>query len=392
MKPFLKTINFWLIFGLIASVLFVSAINLERVYQAKMDILVLPKVGANAFDTTTTLDNIKQIVYSPTVYREVLSLDDSSNNYNLERLWTSKVEIKRIGNSSVLRLSVMENNRNTAQAEIDQIFKELSNQVSKYYNIKTELDMRVLDESIVTTTVRYGFLNLFVLSISGAFILAFLFFYLFSGVLEGSEETVSFSERMQTFPLPGLEEMRNRMKTQKDTEVKEKSTEKYSEIYKMEQDATEWIKEHIESLKKNITSEPAAEKKESKLAEIKKEESKKEPQQQTEVKIEKKEETAEPKKSSIISPITPFKKSGTSGSLPIANEEDIEKLKQTLYPKEAKKNNGGEKINEAKEEKIDEVRQQEEMPKTEEEREEIIKEPTPEEVKERLNKLLSGKF
>ena len=58
---------------------------------------------------------------------------------------------------------------------------------------------------------------------------------------------------------------------------------------------------------------------------------------------------------------TGIKKAPAPGNLPVASEEDVFKVKKNLYPQE----------------KIEEK---------------ILKEPTEEEVKERLNKLLSGKF
>jgi capsular polysaccharide biosynthesis protein len=178
----LKNKIFWISSAVIAMVIFLVAINSNRVYQSNMDVLFLPKSEIAVRNVEQIIANAKQIPLSLSFYDSLIE-----NNSDIEDVaaelpdakrkdfWNSKIETKQIEKSSVVRLTTFASDQMQAEVLSRQTANSLVIVMSRYYNIKTDLDMRIIDGPIAdqitkTNIFLWIFLSLILGLILGVFV------------------------------------------------------------------------------------------------------------------------------------------------------------------------------------------------------------------------------
>lgn len=292
MKNFLRSKIFWFFFAIIFAVVFAFFLASSREYSSETAVLFSPKNTTSAINMEGTMGNAEE-------FAKTLHLEKNG------------VTFERIGHSQMIGVSARDASASKAKELSHQSAISLISVMSRYYNIKTELDMRIIDWSETTIpsakNIFYDLLAGIILSL----ILSLAIFNIYDFV---SSPRISIVRKMPTFSLAGLSKNMN------DFSKGKKKAEEKPEAYSARQPEGE-------------------------------------------------------KEKNIITPAPTFaRKSAAPENLPFAPEEIVE---QKLYP-----NGNGEK----------QPKETKNGPPAEKPKEDIFREATPEEVKERLNKLLSGKM
>ncbi len=177
MRDILKSKIFWTFSIAFAAIIFVVAINLNKTYEAETNILLLPKNETTVRNINQIIENVKQIPLTLSFYNKIIEnnsdIDDAAFELpddKRKQFWNSQIEARQIGKSGMLKITIF--NPNPLQAEMTsrQVISSLSVTTSQYYNIKTELDMRIVDGPIVSQVTRMSIsLWAFVSLVAGIF-------------------------------------------------------------------------------------------------------------------------------------------------------------------------------------------------------------------------------
>lgn len=173
-----------LCFVTLASLLF--WLDSFRVYQSELRILVIPKTSTVAIDQV--VENFAELSRNLSFYERVLAgndlIDDHFEGYTKDERkagWNKMVTVTRSAQSGVLVVSATEASPEAAKRLSEETGKALFAVASFYYNVKTDIDLRIVDEPIVKTTVAtpvlYG-----VTSFGSALLLTTVFFVLLSAL------------------------------------------------------------------------------------------------------------------------------------------------------------------------------------------------------------------
>jgi capsular polysaccharide biosynthesis protein len=166
-KEIIKNKTFWIASLALASMIFFVAMSSSKMYQSDMDVLFLPKSEVSVSNIEQIIANAKQIPFSlsfydklvennPDIDDEVADLPDAAR----KDFWNSKIETKQLGKSGVVRITIFSSDQMQAEMLSRQTANNLVIAMSRYYNIKTDLDMRIIDGPIVSQT---GKTNIFLI-------------------------------------------------------------------------------------------------------------------------------------------------------------------------------------------------------------------------------------
>lgn len=179
----LRSKYLWLLALLIAAVVFSFGINSKKNYQSEIKVLLLPKSEVAAGNVDQIIENAKEIPRSLSFYDKLVELDpsieDGSFNLSDEKrkiAWNSKIEIKRIDKSGIISISAFSNDQTQAENISNRIANDLAIVMGKYYDMKTDLDMRRIDGPIVYLVSQTNILNWIFLSLLAGFFSSLLIF------------------------------------------------------------------------------------------------------------------------------------------------------------------------------------------------------------------------
>lgn len=168
---------------------FCVLINSSRIYESYVDVLIVPKSASTSENIDQIANNVLEIPKSLSFYDELLSFDadmaDGAENitgYQRKKYWESKIETEKIDGSSIVRISVFDKDQEKAENLSSQAGLEAARIMSQYYNIKTELEMRIVDGPISSYGLKD---NIFVIILKSVLIAAAAVFsvFLINGIL-----------------------------------------------------------------------------------------------------------------------------------------------------------------------------------------------------------------
>jgi len=309
MENKLKIKYFFAVTTVVAVICFIIFLNNNSVYRGEIEVLLISRnrVVDEKIDSLT--ENAKSIPLTLSFYDRVIKnaeLEDPSANLSVQErkaYWNSIIKTERVNGSNIVKITAYDADKDQAGKLVELYAQELSQTTARYYNIRTQLDTRIIDQSITAFDFAHSVWPQAAKSI-------------FWGVVAGIMDILLIASIPKS--------------------MRKKTISPKKSIFTYRTDAPEKV-EKPDYLPVDFSQKP------------------------------------EVKKEKII---TPEKKSTAPENLPFADEEIVE---QKLYPN----GNGGGKTKKIKKEK------KSDEPKV---TEDIFREATPEEVKERLNKLLSGKM
>lgn len=166
-----------------------------KAYRSEVSILLLPRDEKTVLQAGLILENLAEISKRLSFYDQVLADDaeikdpvaDKEKDAR-KKYWNANFEISRNGSSSLLTLAVFDLSEKDAQKLAKQSALTLIDAASRYYNVKTEADFRLLDE-VETRLVIRNQAGLLALSFALGATLAILLSYIFSVI---GEKIVAF--------------------------------------------------------------------------------------------------------------------------------------------------------------------------------------------------------
>lgn len=181
-KEIIKNKTFWIASLALAIMIFFVAMSSSKMYQSDMDVLFLPKSETAVRNVEQIIANAKQIPFSLSFYNKLVESNSDIDDEAFELpdakrkdFWNSKIETNQIEKSGAVRITIFSSNQMQAEILSRQTANNLIVAMSRYYNIKTELDMRIIDGPIVSQTRKTNiflwiFLSLIFGLIAGLFV------------------------------------------------------------------------------------------------------------------------------------------------------------------------------------------------------------------------------
>jgi len=179
--------NFWLKKTVILAGIFLLVLlfNLNRsaVYQSETAVLILPKNEVVALNFDATVENFRQIMTSLAFNdrlsdgSEALALGVDLPNYKRKEFWNSKIAVTRVGESGVLKIGNFDASSILALELNNDTVDSLITVAGNYYNIKTDLELRIIDGPTVKKIIAKN--SLLVVGESMLWALGIYFFVFF---------------------------------------------------------------------------------------------------------------------------------------------------------------------------------------------------------------------
>jgi capsular polysaccharide biosynthesis protein len=170
----------WILF-LASLIILIGLINLSRTYRSQVDVLIVPKNETTSKNISSILNNAKEIPKTLSFYNEIISLNDSVADeseelpeYKRKAYWESKVKTERIDDSSIIRLTIFDKDQSRAFNLSQEAGLEEARVMSRYYNIKTDIDVRISDGPIVNYGIKENVIFLILKSLLAGIIFGFL--------------------------------------------------------------------------------------------------------------------------------------------------------------------------------------------------------------------------
>lgn len=150
-----------------------------RVYRAEVSILFLPKSELVVAQTGQILENLAELPRQLAFYDRLLEDGEISDPYGgrnqdeRKKLWNKSLHIKQGKKGSVITIGVDLKKRGDSATVSKQIVKTLFASTSRYYDIKKDIDLRVIDGPIISPVIK-NLVGLILLSLVLGLILAYL--------------------------------------------------------------------------------------------------------------------------------------------------------------------------------------------------------------------------
>jgi len=156
-----------------------------RGYRAEMTVLVISKTEASSQEVA---ENAAELMRTLSFYNRVLAdndfIDDDFEGYSQDKrkaLWNDAISIERKLGSGALVLQAKDDTPEKARRLVKQTAQTLFAVMGLYYNVKTDIDMRVIDGPIVAYVLQRPFFFGMTSVLSGLFV-TLLFFGFLSAV------------------------------------------------------------------------------------------------------------------------------------------------------------------------------------------------------------------
>ncbi|HAI74058.1 MAG TPA: hypothetical protein DCS28_02950 [Candidatus Moranbacteria bacterium] len=190
----------------IALFVFLLSLSKDAIYQSETIVLFLPKNELIAQNLNPTVENFKQILLS-LAFNDRLS-DESGAlepgielpNYKRKEFWNSKIDVSQLKKSGAISIKNFDANNNLAQELNNDTIDSLIAVAGNYYNIKTDLEIRIIDGPIVKKIAPRNIFAIIWQSILWAIGIYFLLFYFIP---------IAFFKKTNQRPIPGNDFSKN---------------------------------------------------------------------------------------------------------------------------------------------------------------------------------------
>ena len=206
----LKSKLFWITTVIVAVIVFVIGINQNKLFVGETDILVLSKSDQVSRNFEQVVGDVKEIPGSLSFYNKLLQensdiTDVAAGLPDAQRKaqWNADLEVKSVRNSGVLRVQVSSPSQLQAEILSEQTAKDITVVMSRYYNIQSDLDIRLIDGPIVQKANGMKNNGLIALSIIIGLFCGFILKYL-SYLLFGQKTKLEISSFKPSLKFPSF--------------------------------------------------------------------------------------------------------------------------------------------------------------------------------------------
>lgn len=169
---------FWLLFFIFTVSAGVLFLDHFRTYVSRVTILVIHKNEKTAASADQVVKNIMEIPKTLSFYERLLKqfpeVKDpwvGLSGAERESLWMERVSVERVDTSGLFRLSIDADNPSDASLLVKKSAANLFQSVGRYYDIRTDIDIRTVDAPVASVRFSHPF-GWFLSSLSAGFVLA----------------------------------------------------------------------------------------------------------------------------------------------------------------------------------------------------------------------------
>ena len=186
MEKVFNSKSFWVVFIVAAAAIFVLDINMSRTYKSETDIMVIPKSVVAVKNSNQIIENLSALPGTLSFYARMTQSDTDVANaavaelpdYKKKAYWDTQVRVERVGASGILKIITTDKESSQAELLNSEAVETLIGSVGLYYDIKNDVDVRIVDPAI-TNYSSYNFnYIIFTESLMGSFAVIFVIFYL----------------------------------------------------------------------------------------------------------------------------------------------------------------------------------------------------------------------
>lgn len=171
-----------------------------RSYRSDISVLIIPKNESASFQADQIVENLVDITHRLSFYDRVLfdnpEIEDPFADFSKDERkarWNETFTISRLPGSTTLNISVFNQDKDAANKVARQMALSLSEVASRFYNIQTELELRIIEGPISSTYIRAWQWLIFI-SILAGLSLAYLVLFIFN----------LFTDKVQSKMISGL--------------------------------------------------------------------------------------------------------------------------------------------------------------------------------------------
>ena len=148
--------------GIILTVtFFLFFLDAQKTYTSSVEILVIPKSPIVSNNEDEVLNNLQQLPKLLSFYQAELKnnpdIIDSTAGESMDQRkaqWDNMVDVERPNpNSSILQLSVTAKQQSDSEILVQKTTRTLLDTASQYYNVKTDVDFRIIDGPITKPNI-----------------------------------------------------------------------------------------------------------------------------------------------------------------------------------------------------------------------------------------------
>lgn len=191
-----KSKLFWVTAIIVAAIVFLVGINTGKLYKGETNILVLPKSDQVARNVAQIMGDVKEIPLSLKFYDIMLQENSDIEDqfaelpdYKRKDGWNSQIRVEEKKGSGVLSVNASSASQLQASIVSLQTAKDIAVVMSHYYDIKTELEIRLIDGPITRPVNNFQGLGLTILSVVLGLIVGGIVYFLIGESSPGRRET-----------------------------------------------------------------------------------------------------------------------------------------------------------------------------------------------------------
>ncbi|MEI7426179.1 MAG: hypothetical protein WCK16_04640 [Candidatus Moraniibacteriota bacterium] len=173
------------VLGIIFLLIFLFNLNKSKTYQSETDILILPKNESITRSLDLVIANFQQVLASLAFNDRIAENNDALEsgielpNYKRKEFWNSKITATQIEKSGVIQIKNFDQDSTLAKELNNDTVENLIAIAGNYYNIKTDLEIRIVDGPIVKRVISQNIFSIIGQSLLWTLGIYVIFFLLF---------------------------------------------------------------------------------------------------------------------------------------------------------------------------------------------------------------------
>ena len=155
----------------LSAVSFLLLLDNSKKYRVETSVMFIPKSEKAAEDSEHIIENMRvlpaKLAFYDKLLRDNKNIDDAFSGLSddqRKKMWNDEIKVEREKNSSIIDISITKRDSGEAKATSKATVSTLLSFMSFYYDIKNDVDFRIVEGSIVHASVSNWFL-LIVLSL-----------------------------------------------------------------------------------------------------------------------------------------------------------------------------------------------------------------------------------
>jgi len=200
-KPRKISFYFVVIAFILSVVFFLFLIDNSKNYSVETSIIFIPKSEKAAENSEHIIENLKIFPTKLGFYNKLLKdnshIEDNffgfSDNQR-KKEWNKNLKIEREGESSIIKLSTKASDFEEVKCISDATISTLFNVISFYYDIKNDVDLRIIEEPTVSIKINNWFLIILWSLIAGtatSFLISLISIFISNSLTANKEKAIS---------------------------------------------------------------------------------------------------------------------------------------------------------------------------------------------------------